>query len=82
MSNTGKNIEKKFQNITGITAQKKAAKEQRSLIARQKRQEELRLMEEEDELKRRKYLSKVGGRRSLIASDGVVSKGTTDQLGG
>lgn len=81
MGNVGKNAEKKFQNVTGITASKKAARAQRGLIARQKQKEQLTLAEEEDELKRRKYLAKAGGRRSLIASN-TASKGDTSLLGG
>lgn len=60
---------------------KKATALQRASILRQQQQEKLKLAESEDEIKRRKYLAKVGGRRSLIASGGVT-KGSTDQLGG
>ena len=85
-------VGEKIKDLTGETAAKRAAALQRENILRQQQQEKLKLAESEDEIKRRKYLAKVGGRRSLIASGGVtkgsliapggVTKGSTDRLGG
>ncbi len=46
-----------------------AEKTKRSRIARQRQQEQLRLMETESEIGRRKLLRRTGGRQSLIASN-------------
>lgn len=58
-----------------------SASQQRKLLTRQKQQEALKLAEGESDIKRRQYMSRYGGRRSLMASEASV-KGTTAQLGG
>lgn len=66
-------------------ASRRAAKEQREQIARQKQQESVRLAEQEDELARRKSKAASGrfGRRSLITTSPTgVTKGETTELGG
>ena len=63
---------------------KKAASAQQAIILRQQQMERLKLAESEDEVNRRKYLARAGGRRSLISqpSDTAPTKGTTTLLGG
>lgn len=51
---------------TGRTSAKKAAKEQRQMIATQRQRDELELAEAEGEIGRRKALAGSGGRRSLL----------------
>jgi len=51
---------------TGRTAAKKAAKEQRQMIATQRQRDELELAEAEGEISRRRALAGSGGRRSLL----------------
>ena len=65
---------------TGRTAAKKAQERQSLLIEKQRQREEIKLAESDDEISRRKALTKSGkgGRRSLIQTSGV---GTTN-LGG
>ena len=62
----------------------KEARRQQAMILRQQQMERLKLAESEDEVKRRKYLARAGGRRSLISppSDTAPTKGTTTLLGG
>lgn len=47
---------------------KEAQRKQEAAIGRQRQRETLRLEEAESDVKRRRFLAKAGGRRSLIAS--------------
>ena len=47
---------------------KEAQRKQEEAIGRQRQQEQLRLAEAESDVKRRRFLARAGGRRSLIAS--------------
>lgn len=74
----------KVDDITGVTAAKRAASIQEAALLKQQQQEKLNLAEAEDEIKRRRYLARAGGRRSLISRptlSAASGKGTSDQLG-
>ena len=47
---------------------KEAQRKQEEAIGKQRQQEQLRLAEAESDVKRRRFLARAGGRRSLIAS--------------
>ena len=67
---------------TGKSSAKRAAREQKALLAKQQQLESIGLAEEEDEIARRLALAsgKTGGRRSLIRTS-EVGLSNREQLG-
>lgn len=65
----------------GAKESKRANKEQRELIAKQRQADELKLAEEESEIARKLNLSKTGGRRLLVKTS-ETGQAKSNNLGG
>lgn len=67
-------------DITGAKASRRAAREQREAIAKQRQADELALAEEESEIAQRKDRARTGGRRLLVRTSETGQK--SNNLGG